>query len=142
MAVQVRTEAMLHLLGDEFRRGDAALQATYGGRDVLREYLRGDMSTWQLRGLVEALPPDSALHRAHRENDWSDSDWMLRDSNWVMKRLLFFVEGFLGKGTPEKPEPLPSPLDGRDFRTEAEAELDAQQKAEMDELAVGWFANN
>lgn len=142
VAVQVRTEAMLHIFGDEFRRGDAALQATYAPRDPLREYLRGDMSTWQLRGLVEALPPDSALHRAHRENDWSDADWMLRDSNWVMKRLLFFVEGFLGKGTPEKPEPLPSPLDGRDMRDEAEAELDAQVKAEMDDVAAVWFSNN
>lgn len=142
VAVQVRTEAMLQLFGDEFRRGDAALQATYGGRDVLREYLRGDMSTWQLRGLVEALPPDSAVHRSLRENDWSDADWMLRHQDWVMQKLLYLVEGFLSKGTPEKPEPLPSPLDGRDMRDEAEAELDARVKSEMDDVAAAWFANN
>lgn len=133
---------MLQLFGDEFRRGDAALQATYAPRDPLREYLRGDMSTWQLRGLVEALPPDSALHRAHRENDWADSDWIARDTNWRIKRLLYFVEGFLAKDKPERPEPLPSPLDGRNVQDEAEAEYLQQQRSEMDAVAEVWFSNN
>ncbi|MCS6565594.1 hypothetical protein NYS48_09740 [Curtobacterium flaccumfaciens pv. flaccumfaciens] len=141
--MQVRTEAMLQLFGDHLRAGDAALQATYGGRDVLREFLRGRISVWQLRGLVEALPPDSAFHRAVRENDWADGDWISRDTNSVLRAQLALIEAFLaGEKRPKKPDYLPSPLDGRDVRDAAEQELDERQLVEMQEVADGWFANN
>ena len=131
------------LLSDENRPlYNRALQAAYPPRDPLREYLRGDISTWQLRGLVEALPPDSALHRARRENDWSDSDWIDRDTNSVMRVLLYTVQSALSSSRVAKPEFLPSPLEGRTVQDDAETEYLAQQRAEMDELAAGWFSNN
>lgn len=142
VAVQVRTEAMLQLFGDFQGPADAALQATYAPRDPIAEFLTGTITARQLRVLVEGLPPDSAFHRAARENDWADNDWIARDTNSVLRVLLYTVESALSERRPPKPEFLPSPIDGRTVQDEAEAEYLAQQRAEMDAVAAGWFANN
>jgi len=141
VAVQVRTEVMLQLFGDFQEAADAALQATYRS-DPIARFLRGRISARQLRVLVEGLPPDSAFHRAARENDWADGDWINRDTNSVLRVLLYTVESALSERRPPKPEFLPSPIDGRTVQDDVEAEYLAQQRAEMDDVAAGWFANN
>lgn len=133
---------MLRLLGDFQGEADAALQATYAPRDPLAQYLRGRITTRQLRVLVEGLPPDSAFHRAQRENDWTDLEWMTRDTNWRTQRLLWFVEAFLTDSKPERPEPLPSPLDGETGQDEVEKQLALQERAQMDVAAARMFPNN
>lgn len=133
---------MLQLFGDFQGPADAAMQATYAPRDPIAQYLRGRISTRQLRVLVEGLPPDSAFHRAVRENDWNDNEWIARDTNSVLRVLLYTVESALSEKRPPKPEFLPSPIAGGTVQDEAEAEYLARQRSEMDRVAEGWFANN
>jgi hypothetical protein len=140
--VQVRAEAMLRLLGDHQGPGDAALQSTYAPRDPLAEYLQGRISTRQLRVLVEGLPTDSAFHRAHRDTDWLDSDWINRDTNSTLRVLLYTVQSALSKSPVPKPDLLPAPVVAPSEEAEADAEYLAQQRTEMREVADGWFSNN
>lgn len=142
VAVQVRTEAMLHLFGDYVREGDAALQAAYPPRDPLREYLRGDISTWQLRSLVEALPPGSALHRAARENDWLDGDWINRDNNSILRLLLYTVQSALSSSKVPKPEFLPAPDAPAAEQAVEDVEAERAARARMDAIQERVFANN
>ncbi|WP_123939247.1 hypothetical protein [Curtobacterium sp. PhB137] len=140
--MQVRAEAMLQLLGDHQGPGDAALQSTYAPRDPLAEYLQGRISTRQLRVLVEGLPTDSAFHRAHRDTDWQDSDWIARDTNSIMRVLLYTVQSALSKSAVPKPDLLPAPVVEPTEQDEADAEYLAQQRAEMAVVEAGWFVNN
>lgn len=133
---------MLHLFGDFQDEADAALQATYAPRDPIAQYLRGRITTRRLRVLFEGLPPDSAFHRAQRENDWTDLEWMTRDTNYRTQRLLWYVESFLTESKPDRPEPLPSPLDGQTGQDEVDKELALHERAQMDVAAARLFANN
>lgn len=132
----------MQMFGDFQEAADAALQATYKG-DPIARFLRGKISARQLRVLVEGLPPDSAFHRASRENDWGDETWIERDSNSLLRMLLYTVQSALSdKRKPPKPDFLPSPLDSRTVQDDAEAEYLEQLESEMDELQVRLFANN
>lgn len=132
----------MQLFGDLQGPGDAAMQATYSPRDPIAEFLRGEISARQLRVLAEGLPPDSAFHRAHRENDWSDADWIARDTNSVLRALLHAVQSALSSKSVPQPKFLPSPLDGRSVQDELEQEQIAEERAAMDDVAARIFANN
>lgn len=133
---------MLQLFGDHQEPADAALQATYAPRDPVGEFLTGRITVRQLRVLLEGLPPDSAFHRSYRDNDWQDSDWIARDTNSNIRLLLWTVQSALSKGSVPRPDLLPSPAVEMSEQEEADAEYLTQQRAEMQEVAAGWFANN
>lgn len=131
------------LVGEYPEEADASLQAQYGGRDVIAEFLDGRISARMLRVLIQGLPTTSALVRAVRGHDWGDTEMLLHDLDSLVRFLRTDIAAWATKKKQPNPKLLPTPMD--DLKTVEQAledEYIEQQRDEMQVAIDALFANN
>jgi len=107
----------------------------YGG-DPLEDYFQGRITLRKLRVMIQGLPPDSPLGRAHNGSYWLDAEYLLRDTAMSFRTFLamFWKANF--QGNPPKVDVIPVPSTGESVQSRAEAEYEAQHRVEMDALML------
>lgn len=126
------------MLGEYPEATEAALCATYPGRDPIGEYWRGEISLRELRVLAQHLPPDSAAHRADPNRaGWTQDSHLLAeviDAVRVLTELTRAANAAEGDREFVAPDRYPRPIDVARQRQE-----DAREKAAA-AAAADWFA--
>jgi hypothetical protein len=137
VAVAVRVEGAVALLGEFAEEIEAALCATYG-RDPLAEFYRGDITARALRVLIDGLPPTSAYANAVQGHTWRDTELILHQVDWQLRQLNAHISNlFRPDGTdPIQPEPLATPFDDREVIDDVRREHTERQKQEALDMAA------
>ncbi len=110
----------------------------YAPRDPVGEFWRGDLSLRTLRVMVEHLPPDSAMHRAHPEHAGVDRMQSLGfEQVDALNRLWELIRAANSEdSTYQPPKPLDRPWDAARRRREqaAEKRLRDQARSRLDDI--------
>lgn len=107
----------------------AALCQAYAPRDPFAEFGHGVIDLNTLRILIEQLPVDSAMHRAHPDSaGWRPDDYLLAEISDGISAL-FNLIGTHGNQGYQPPEPRPRPGDEQRRARDA-AELAAKREAD------------